>query len=103
MTARARRRRKRTIATLVSMVLLLIAAFAVVAVGALTLLDSEEGEAVAGDEREVITLPDTPNAMLAVSDDAGRLTSLVVATLDPTGEGGSIVTVPVNALSLIHI
>jgi len=96
-TARARRRRKRTIATLVSTVLLLIAAFAVVAVGALTLLDSEEGEAVAVDEREVITLPDTPNAMLAVSDDAGRLTSLVVATLDPTGEGGSIVTVPVNA------
>ncbi len=82
---------------MVSMVVLLAAALFVVTIGVFTLLDSEEGEAVAVDDREVLALPDTPNAMLAVSDDEGRLTSLVVATLDPIGEGGSIVTVPVNA------
>jgi hypothetical protein len=34
---------------------------------------------------------------LRVTDEAGRLASLVVMTLLPEGQGGSIVTVPVNA------
>src|SRR5690606_37782662 len=41
--------------------------------------------------------PATPNGLLAVHDDDGQLTSLLVMTLDPAGQGGSIVTIPVNA------
>ena len=76
---------------------LLIGAGVLVSVGVMTLLDSEEGEVVAADVRPVVALPSTSNALLAVADDEGNLTSLVVATLDPSGEGGSIVTIPVNA------
>lgn len=97
MTARPRRRRHRTVFVVVMTMLLMIAAGTLVAVGAMTLLDSEEGEVVAADVRPVVALPSTPNALLAVTDDDGNLTSLVVATLDPSGAGGSIVTIPVNA------
>ena len=97
MTARVKRRRRRTIGAGLLLFVLIIAAGAVAAVGVLTLLDSEEGEAVAVDERPTVALPETSNALLTVADDKGRLTSLVVATLDPTGTGGNIVTVPVNA------
>lgn len=97
MTALAERRKRRTIFGAVASVLLVVAAGALFAVGVLTLSNSEEGEAVGVDERPVVALPDTPNAMLAVADREGRLASLVVMTLLPEGQGGSIVTVPVNA------
>ena len=66
-------------------------------VGALTLRDSEEGELVGVDTRQVVTFPTTPNMAIAVADDEGRLASLVVATLLPEGRGGSVAIVPVNA------
>ncbi len=67
------------------------------AVGFVTLLNSQEGEAVGIDTRPREQFPATPNAVLAVTDESGRLASLVVMTLLPEGQGGSIVTVPVNA------
>jgi hypothetical protein len=63
----------------------------------LTLSNSREGEAVGIDPRPRETFPATPNALLAVTDDEGALASVVVLTLLPEGQGGSIVTVPVNA------
>jgi len=96
-TALAERRKHRTIFGALASVLLVVAAGALFTVGVLTLSNSEEGEAVGVDERPVVALPDTPNAMLAVADREGRLASLVVMTLLPEGQGGSIVTVPVNA------
>jgi hypothetical protein len=96
-TAIAARRTRRTIVGATTALLLFVAATVMFGVGVVTLSNSQEGEAVGIDERPRIELPVTPNALLAVTDEAGRLASLVVMTLLPEGQGGSIVTVPVNA------
>ena len=97
MTAIAKRRTRRTVIGAVMATLLVAAASAMFVVGVITLSNSREGEAVGVDTRPRVELPATPNAVLAVTDDAGRLASFVVLTLLPAGQGGSIVTVPVNA------
>jgi hypothetical protein len=76
---------------------MVVLASVMVVVGVLTLSNSREGEAVGIDPRPRETFPATPNALLAVTDDEGALASVVVLTLLPEGQGGSIVTVPVNA------
>ena len=97
MTAIAERRTRRTVLGAVAAVLLIVAAGAMFVVGVVTLSNSQEGEAVGVDTRPVVQFPETPNALLAVTDENDRLASLVVMTLLPEGQGGSIVTVPVNA------
>jgi len=97
MTAIPERRKRRTVFGAVTGILLVVAAVALFVVGVITLSNSQEGEAVGVDERPVVALPDTPNAMLAVVDKEDQLASIVVMTLLPEGQGGSIVTVPVNA------
>ncbi|MGA7758781.1 MAG: hypothetical protein WBL31_16340 [Ilumatobacteraceae bacterium] len=97
MTAIAQRRTRRTIAALTGAIGLVIVAAVLFTVGVVTLSNSQEGEAVGVDDRPRVALPSTPNALLAVTDDAGQLASVVVMTLLPEGQGGSIVTVPVNA------
>ena len=97
MTAIAQRRARRTVFGAVAAVLLIVAAAAMFVVGVVTLSNSKEGEAVGVDTRPTVRFPATPNALLAVTDENGRLASLVVMTLLPEGQGGSIVTVPVNA------
>ncbi|MEP1123920.1 MAG: hypothetical protein ABJH68_08535 [Ilumatobacter sp.] len=97
MTASAERRRR---STLWGGVVGLVAVIAVVAVGVVsftTLRSSEEGTAPEVDVRDSVVFPSTPNAVVAVVDDLDRLTSIAVFTLDPSGAGGSIVAVPVNA------
>jgi len=78
-------------------VLLLVGAAAMFVVGVITLSNSQEGEAVGVDPRPRVQFPVTPNALLVVADESGQLASVVVMTLLPEGQGGSIVTVPVNA------
>jgi hypothetical protein len=97
MTAIARRRTRRTIVGATVAVLLMIGAAVMFGVGVVTLSNSREGEAVGIDTRPVIQFPSTPNALLAVTDEDGQLASVVVMTLLPEGQGGSVVTVPVNA------
>jgi hypothetical protein len=97
MTAIAERRTRRTVFGAVAAVLLIVAAGAMFVVGAVTLSNSQEGEAVGVDTRPTEQFPATPNALLAVTDENGQLASVVVMTLLPEGQGGSIVTVPVNA------
>jgi hypothetical protein len=97
MTAIAQRRTRRTIAAVTAAVGLVIAAAVMFTVGVVTLANSREGEAVGVDDRPRVVLPSTPNALLAVTDDDGQLASVVVMTLLPEGQGGSIVTIPVNA------
>ena len=97
MTASVARRRRRAMAgATVSFALVLVAA-GLTFVGATTIANSNEGAVVQGDVRPVILLPQTDNAALAVVDDDNRLTALIVATVLPGGEGGSIVTIPVDA------
>ncbi len=97
MTAIAQRRARRTITAATAALGLAIVAAVFLTVGVVTLSNSQEGEAVGVDTRPVETFPATPNALVAVTDDAGQLASVVVMTLLPEGQGGSIVTVPVNA------
>ncbi len=97
MTAIAERRTRRTVLGAVAAVLLIVAAGAMFVVGVVTLSNSQEGEAVGVDTRPMVQFPGTPNALVAVTDENDRLASLVVMTLLPEGQGGSIVTVPVNA------
>ncbi len=97
MTARPARRTRRTLTGLLIVAALVVGAGVLTVIGVVTLLDSEAGVAVEADDRPVVALPSTPNALVGVTDDEGRLTSVVVATLRPEGAGGSIVTFPVNA------
>ncbi len=97
MTARSERRRRRTLVGGLIGLSLVVAGVGLAAVGANTIVNSTEGETVEVDSRPVVSLPGTDNAALAVVDDQGRLTSLVVVTLLPSGQGGTIVTVPVTA------
>jgi hypothetical protein len=78
-------------------VLLLIGAVVMFGIGLITLSNSQEGEAVGVDPRPRVQFPATPNALLAVTDESGQLASVVVMTLLPEGQGGSVVTIPVNA------
>jgi hypothetical protein len=96
-TAIAVRRTRRTVIGGAMALLLFVVAVVMFGVGVVTLSNSQEGEAVGIDTRPRVQMPVTPNAALAVTDEAGRLASFVVMTLLPEGQGGSIVTVPVNA------
>ena len=97
MTASVTRRRQRTVVGAAVAFVLVFGAAGLAFVGATTVANSTEGVAAQGDRRLVVALPQTDNAALAVVDDDNRLTALIIATLLPVGEGGSIVTVPVDA------
>lgn len=97
MSAIVERRARRTLVGAVLALVLTVVASTMFAVGVFTLANSKEGEAVGVDDRAHVALPATPNAVLAVTDERGELASLVVMTLLPQGQGGSIVTFPVNA------
>ena len=97
MTAIAGRRTRRTVIGVAVALALVSMASTMFAVGFVTLSNSQEGESVGVDTRPRVQFPVTPNALVALIDESGRLASLVVMTLLPEGQGGSIVTVPVNA------
>lgn len=96
MTALPQRRRRRTMVGAGAAVVLMVIAVVLVIVGASTVVNSKVGEVVEGETRPMLQLPLTDNAAVAVVDDDNQLTSLIIATLTPSGVGGSIVTVPVN-------
>jgi hypothetical protein len=97
MTASAAKRHRMTQIGGVMALVATITATVVIAIAVVTLRTSKEGRAPESDQRLVVSFPMTPNAVVGVVDDLDRLTSLAVLTLDPSGVGGSIVVVPVNA------
>lgn len=58
------------------------------------LLDTRASTSVAAD---VITIPDTPAALVAALGQGGQLSQLFVATLDASGVGGTVVLLPIGA------
>ena len=58
------------------------------------LLDSRSSTSVAAD---LITIPDTPAALVAALGEGGQLSHLFVATLDASGVGGTVVLMPIGA------
>jgi hypothetical protein len=101
-TAFAARRRRSTWVGVVLLVLGIGTLVALTSLGIATLANSEAGRA-AGDDLTVVTLPETPAALLGVVDDAGRLTSVVSLVLDPSGVGGSIVSIAAIADSSLGL
>ncbi len=97
MTASADRRRRSTTLGGIAGLVAVVSVVVVSIVSYSTLRTSEEGRAPEVDRRESVSFPSTPNAVVGVVDDLDRLTSIAVFALDPSGAGGSIVTVPVNA------
>lgn len=99
MTASGSRRRRSTFLALAAAVVALIAAVVLSVVGVQTLADSTAGREAGGDEAAVETqrLPYTHTALVGVVDENGRLTSVVALVLDPSGVGGSIVSIAASA------
>lgn len=81
-----------TVATLISVGVLGV-------VGLRTLADSTAGKSAIDEPAtvELLKLPFTPTALIGTVDDAGRLTSVLVLAVDPSGVGGSIVSVAATA------
>jgi hypothetical protein len=97
MTALARRRRNRTWAMLATTLLVAISIPVLGYVGAKAIFDSTGGRDAGADNLPVERFPSTPSALYLTHDDAGVLSSVSVFVLSPTGVGGSIISVPVNA------
>jgi hypothetical protein len=95
-TALASRRRRSTVVAFGAVALTVTVAIGIAIVGGLTLYHSTEG-VDAADDRPERTFPDTPTGLIAAIDDEGRLASLAVFVVQPSGSGGSVITVPVSA------
>lgn len=63
--------------------------------GARSLLTSSSGSRV--DESAALKIPATPAALLASVNDVNQVTSLSVFVLDPSGVGGTVVSLPVGS------
>lgn len=99
MTALESRRRRYTWTALAAG-LVVLAALPVLTVAAWRAIrDSRAAEAVV--PVTTLSLPVTPTALLAAVDDEGQLVSMAVMALRPDGRGGTIVSVPVNAVETV--
>lgn len=90
---RARRRRATVIALASGLVVAaLLPVSAVVAWRAIR--DSRAAEAVVA--LPTVSIPTTPTAILATTDDQNYLTSLSILALSPSGAGGTVMSIPVG-------
>lgn len=99
MTAIARRRRQRTTWALICGLIgaLMLPSGLVLATN--SLLHSTDGNSV--DVANLTRVPSTPAALLAVVDGNGLLASLQMIALAPGGNGGTVVSIPVNSASVV--
>jgi hypothetical protein len=96
-TALPRRRRNRSLAMLATTLLVAVSVPVLGYVGAKAVLDSTGGRDARADNLPIESFPSTPSAMYLTTDEAGVLSSVAVMVLAPSGVGGSIISVPVNA------
>ena len=97
MTAIANKRKRWT---RIAITLGVVGALAVptsLAVGSYSLLNAKGGNEI--DASDVMTIPSTPGALLAITDSDGNLASANVLALAPGGVGGTVISVPVGALA----
>jgi hypothetical protein len=94
MTTSAAARRRSTWVALALVVAVCVAAGTLVVVGAATLANSRAGRDATQDGDAVLTLPVTPTALVGTVDPEGRLASVAALVVDPSGVGGSIVSIP---------
>ena len=99
MTAIPSRRHNRTVAAFLCGLLGMVMLPSGLALAANSLLHSTDGDSV--DTKNIITIPSTPAALLAVVDGNGFVASLQMIALAPGGLGGTIVSIPVGAASVV--
>lgn len=97
MSALPGRRRRRTMGMLGATLAMLVIAPLLFWVGFSAVLDSTGGRDALADSLPEQTFPRTPTALYLTTDDEGVLASATVFVLSPSGVGGSIVPVSVNA------
>jgi hypothetical protein len=95
-TAVPGRRRRSTIIASVAAGAAVVAAAGLATLGGVTLYHSTEGADAASGVPELV-FPSTPTGAIAAVDESGALASVAVLVVQPSGAGGSIVTVPVSA------
>lgn len=93
MSAIPARRRRRMVAAITCSVLALVALPSGLVVGASTLLNDSGGDSV---NDAVTTIPMTPVELLAVVNARKEVASLALLALNPSGKGGTIVSIPVG-------
>ena len=96
MTALPGRRRRSTLIAAGAAVAAAVAAIGLGALGAVTLYNSTEGADAASGLPELV-FPATPTGLVAAVDESGQLSSMAVLVVQPSGAGGSVIPVPVNA------
>ena len=99
MTAIELRRRRRTTWALVCGLVGALMLPSGLVLSANSLLNSTDGDSV--DASDVVRVPSTPAALLAVVDAGGLLASLQMVALAPGGIGGTVVSIPVNAAAIV--
>lgn len=99
MTAIESRRRRRTTWALVCGLVGALMLPSGLVLSANSLLNSTDGDSV--DASDVVRIPSTPAALLAVVDAGGLLASLQMVALAPGGIGGTVVSIPVNAAAIV--
>ena len=95
MSAIASRRRRRALTAVALGAAGLLALPSGLVLGANRLLNETGGDSV--DNRPTTRIPSTPTALLAVVNDRGQVASMAMLAVDPSGRGGSIVSIPVGA------
>jgi hypothetical protein len=102
-TTSAARRRRSTWIALATTVGALVVAVALTVLGAATLANSKAGRNATDDSVPVLALPATPTALLGAIDGGGALTSVALLVIDPTGAGGSVVSIAPTADSTLNL
>lgn len=95
MSAIASRRRRRALTAVALGAAGLLALPSGLVLGANRLLNESGGDSV--DNRPTTRIPSTPTALLAVVNGRGQVASMAMLAVDPSGRGGSIVSIPVGA------
>jgi hypothetical protein len=97
MTALNDRRRRRTIGMLAATLAVLLAVPVLGWVGARAVANSTGGRNALADNLPIQRFPATPTAAFVTTDESGAMTSATVFVLDPSGIGGSAISVPITA------
>jgi hypothetical protein len=101
-TSPARRTRSTWFALAVT-TMALVVAICLTVLGAATLANSRAGRDATDDATPLLSLPATPTALLGVVDADGALTSVALLALDPSGLGGSLLSIAATADSTLDL